>query len=88
MISFFDTITDMREMIKRNLDLKYLIPFIANEAIIVLSTLSVIIFLKNENYSLMELTSTIIMMIFIFFFFRKDFNKDKLKVDRIGRAHV
>ena len=43
----------MREMIKRNLDLKYLIPFIANEAIIVLSTLSVIIFLKNENYSLM-----------------------------------
>ena len=55
MISFFDTITDMREMIKRNLDLKYLIPFIANEAIIVLSTLSVMIFLKNENYSLMEL---------------------------------
>ena len=82
MISFFDTITDMREMIKRNLDLKYLIPFIANEAIIVLSTLSVIIFLKNENYSLMELISTIIMMIFIFFFFRKDFNKDKLKVDK------
>ena len=82
MISFFDTITDMREMIKRNLDLKYLIPFIANEAIIVLSTLSVMIFLKNENYSLMELISTIIMMIFIFFFFRKDFNKDKLKVDK------
>ena len=82
MISFFDTITDMREMIKRNLNLKYLIPFIANEAIIVLSTLSVIIFLKNENYSLVELTSTIIMMIFIFFFFRKDFNKDKLKVDK------
>ena len=47
MISFFDTITDMREMIKKNLDLKYLMPFIANEAIIVLSTLSVIIFLKN-----------------------------------------
>ena len=56
----------MREMIKRNLDLKYLIPFIANEAIIVLSTLSVIIFLKKKKFRISGINRFIAVILYLF----------------------
>lgn len=72
----------MKEMISRHLNLKYLIPFIANELILIVCTLAVYIFFQSENYTLMYLLSTIVTLIFMYFFFKKDFKEKSLKLNK------
>ncbi|MGN1405310.1 MAG: lysostaphin resistance A-like protein [Erysipelotrichaceae bacterium] len=72
----------MKEIIKRHLNLKYLIPFIVNELIFIVCTLVVYILFQSENYSLMDLLSTIVILIFMYFFFRKDFKEKSLILDK------
>ena len=83
MISFFDTIIHMKEIISRQLNLKYLFPFIANELIIFICTFVALIFFSdNENYALIDLVSTLGMLLFIIIFFRKEFKDNKSKFNK------
>lgn len=80
MISFFVIITDMKEAINRHLNLKYIIPFIFYELTVFISSLALMLIFKDKNiYSYAELISTFMMLIFIYFFFRKDLN---IKLDK------
>ena len=83
MISFFDTIFHMKEIIRRHLNLKYLIPFVAYELILFICTfIALIFFLDNVNYAITDLVSTLVMLLFIVFFFRKEFKENQLKFNK------
>lgn len=83
MISFFDTIIHMKELISRHLNLKYVIPFIAHKLIVFICAFIALIFSPdNVNYALTDLVSTLGMLLFIIIFFRKEFKDNQLKFNK------